>query len=277
MRDANQTKNAIILGITADIGFELAKRLLKDGWTVVGLGRDLKRISGHKEMEDVTLVSCDLGDNASVDQAVAEIAAMNIHWTLFVSSAGTMEPIGSFFDLDFDAVEKNLKINTLNQLRVLHGLWPHRKPDTVVDVMLLAGGGTNGPFRNYSAYCVSKIALIKMCELIHDETEDANAFIIGPGYTRTRIHDETLRAGRTAAGVNFEKTKEFLADSNEPGTSFDDIYKHMVWCMRTGREVSGGRNFSTVHDPWRNPEKGLESKLLHDRNTFRLRRHDVKN
>ena len=28
-----------------------------------------------------------------------------------------------------------------------------------------AGGGTNNPFTNYSAYCVSKIALIKMCEL----------------------------------------------------------------------------------------------------------------
>ena len=51
----------------------------------------------------------------------------------------------------------------------------------------MAGGGTNNPFTNYSAYCVSKIALIKMCELIDDEYKNLNVFIIGPGLLKPKL------------------------------------------------------------------------------------------
>ena len=135
--------------------------------------------------------------------------------------------------------------------------------------MLLAGGGTNNPFRNYSAYCVSKIALIKMCELIDDEERDANVFVIGPGYTNTRIHEETLRAGPSAAGDGYYKT---LALLKTRGTAIDEVYEHMQWCMRQGRTVAGGRNFSTVHDAWRDGGAALAENLRGDPDAFRLRR-----
>ena len=110
---------------------------------------------------------------------IREYAALDQPWNLFVSAAGTMEPIAPFFSADFDVWEQSVTVNSTAQLRVLHGLWPQRSRDPV-DVMLMAGGGTNNPFTNYSAYCVSKIALIKMCELLDDEEDDLNIFIIGP-------------------------------------------------------------------------------------------------
>jgi NAD(P)-dependent dehydrogenase (short-subunit alcohol dehydrogenase family) len=134
--------------------------------------------------------------------------------------------------------------------------------------MLLAGGGTNNPMTNYSAYCAAKIALIKMCELIDDEEAGINAFIIGPGFVRTRIHEETLRAG-AAAGAGLDKTRAFLAT---PGSSHDHIYSHMTWCIAQGRAVAGGRNFSTVHDPWRGGGAALAADLKLDPDAFRLRR-----
>ena len=57
---------------------------------------------------------------------------------------------------------RSVVVNSTAQLRVLHAIWPCRQPGP--DIMLMAGGGTNNPFPNYSAYCVSKIMLIKMCE-----------------------------------------------------------------------------------------------------------------
>lgn len=266
---------ALVLGITADIGRELATRLISDGWQVIGLGRDSKRLSEMADIPGLIVLPCNLGDRQSIERCFQEFETRGYHWDLFVSSVGTMKPIGRFFSLDFDAFEESVKTNSLDQLRVLHRFWPRRRMNALIDVMFLAGGGTNNPFTNYSAYCVSKIALIKMCELLHDEEKTLNAFIIGPGYTQTKIHNETLNAGRDAAGESYGKTRSFVDDKMNIGTSFDDIYSQMRWCMTLGRDTAGGRNFSTVHDPWRDGGMNLSDALKHDENAFRLRRQVI--
>lgn len=268
MAPARSDRTAFVLSATADIGFGLCERLLADGWQVVGTGRAPDRVETLLRHPRFSFLVCDLDDRRSVDAAVEAFVARDTPWDLFVSSAGTMEPIGPFFDLDFDAWERSIRVNSTAQLRVLHGLWKARRPDAGVDAMLMAGGGTNNPFTNYSAYCAAKIMLIKMCELLDDEAKQLNIFIIGPGYVRTRIHEETLRAG-AAAGEGLEKTKRFL---QEAGTPIDDIYAHMRWCMEEGRAVAGGRNFSTVHDRWKDSGLALSESLRDDPDGFRLRR-----
>ena len=253
--------HAIILGINAGIGQELTKRLLNDGWTVTGLGRNLDRV---KDL-GATCIEIDMWNMASVATACEKI----YKWDLFVSSVGTMTPIGPFFDMDFDEWERSILVNFTSQLRVIHAIWPKRaiRPN----IMFLAGGGTNNPMPNYSAYCVSKIALIKMVELIDDEAPEANVFINGPGFTRTQIHDETLAAG-ALAGAAFSKTEDFL--KSDDGTSMDDIYKHMQWCIENPLAASG-RNFSTVHDPWRYGN-AFAAALEGDPDALRLRRVSLK-
>jgi NAD(P)-dependent dehydrogenase (short-subunit alcohol dehydrogenase family) len=263
------SKTAIVLGATADIGRHLAERLSSDNWNVVAIGRTEQRLRDLETIPNLTTHQCAIADGGDVERLAGELRAAGCDWQLFASCVGTTEPIGRFFDVDFDDWERSIVVNFTAQLRVLHALWPLRRREQTVDVMYLAGGGTNGPFRNYSAYCASKIALIKMCELINDEADDANAFIIGPGYTRTRIHEETLRAGPVAAGGEYDKVRAYL---EVQGTSFDDIYEHLRWCMLKGRRVAGGRNFSTVHDLWRDGGEALASALRDEPDAFRLRR-----
>ena len=191
-----QPPKAFVLAASADIGLGLSERLIEDGWHVVGTGRDSNRFEALLERPEFDFLPCDLSNPGSVKSLVHAFGKLNHEWDLFVSAAGTLEPIGPFFELDFDQWEVSVSVNVISQLRALRGVWPHRRKNAVVDVMFLAGGGTNSPFTNYSAYCVSKIALIKMCELLDDEEPDLNAFIIGPGFVRTRIHGETFRAGR---------------------------------------------------------------------------------
>lgn len=262
-------KTALVLGITADIGRAIAERLLSDNWNVIGLGRTLDRVSDLQGRKNLHLISSDVSKPTSIERAISELRELNLQWELFVSSVGTLEPIGKFFDLGFDAWERSLTVNFTGQLRVLHGAWAYRNLKSIVNIMLLAGGGTNSPFLNYSSYCVSKIALIKMCELISAETPEANAFIIGPGYVRTRIHEETLRAGPDAAGEAYQNTLDLLRGE---GTSFNDIYEHMKWCISQGPSVVAGRNFSTVHDPWRHGAMALAGRLVNHLDAFRLRR-----
>ncbi|MCP4005933.1 MAG: SDR family NAD(P)-dependent oxidoreductase [bacterium] len=260
-------RTAVVLGASADIGIALTQRLLDDDYRVVGFARDIRRLAALKSAERFSAIACDLADPSSVAAALNSYEQLDLSWQLFVSAAGTMEPIGRFTDLDFDAWERSVTVNSTAQLRVLHGLWPKRAVGEV-DVMLMAGGGTNNPFRNYSAYCVAKIALIKMCELLDDEEPELNIFIVGPGFVPTRIHEETLRAG-ARADEGYQKAVDFLKTE---GTSHDDIYANLKWCMEKGRSVAGGRNFSTVHDPWREGGAELGEKLKADGNAYRLRR-----
>ena len=250
-------KHAVISGITADIGTALAERLIADGWSVTGLGRKLERLGdiGAK------LIDVSLDDSVQLADACSKIEP----WDLYISCVGTMQPIGPFFSSNFDQWQNTIELNSLSQLRVLHLLWENRKVKP--DVMFLAGGGTNNPMSNYSAYCVSKIFLIKMMELLADEELEANFFINGPGFVRTKIHEETLIAGENA-GSGLKKTQDFLA--SDEGTSMDDIYQHMLWCMQH-RSAATGRNFSTVHDSWREGSS-LAERLVNNTDAFRLRR-----
>jgi NAD(P)-dependent dehydrogenase (short-subunit alcohol dehydrogenase family) len=257
-------KTIIILGINADIGKNLAKLFIIDGYKVIGTYRKKKPANLAK----ADIYKCDITKKKDIAKFITNLKRKKIKWDIIFSSVGTSEPISKFFDINFDIWRKSINVNFISQLEVIHFLYKLRS-NNKNSIVLMAGGGTNNPFKNYSAYCVSKIALIKMCELIDDEYKNLNTFIIGPGFTKTKTHLETIKAGKKA-GTNYLRVKKFLKSSNQ-GTSFKKIYECILWGTEESRKIVGGRNFSVVHDKW--GTKRLRIKLLSDINKYKLRRH----
>ncbi len=264
----SEEQSVFILGASADIGKSLLGFFREDNFQVGGTYRDASFLESFQAQPADLLIKCDYADRASIVSMAEAYKRSNRAWDVLISAVGTMEPVGRFVDVDFDEWQKSVETNFLAQLRAIHALYPLRRKGRECSVVLFAGGGTNNPFRNYSAYCVSKIALIKMCELLDDECHDLNVFIIGPGWVRTKIHAQTLKQP-DRAGVNFEKTRDFI-DSNHVGTDLREIYRCIDWGIKQGRAVTGGRNFSVVHDKW--GEEALTDNLKSDLNLFKLRR-----
>jgi NAD(P)-dependent dehydrogenase (short-subunit alcohol dehydrogenase family) len=262
------TPCVFILGISSDIGRELGLRYARAGWRVVGT----YRTSHYKEglPDDWTLFPCDVLNQKQIDQIVVQCLKMRIQWETWISAIGVLDPIGSFFQASFAHWEQSIQTNCLAPLRVLHAMHPYRRRNNINSVVFFAGAGTNGPAANYSAYCASKIFLIKMTELLDDENLDLNVFIIGPGIVKTRIHQQTIAAG-SRAGLNFEKVNSFLADETR-GVSHDEIFDCLMWCHEAGKEAVGGRNISLVGDAWRTSGLALKDKLLSNRQIYKLRR-----
>jgi len=256
-------KIIVILGINADIGSNLANLFINDGYKVIGTYRKKKPTNIPK----ADIYKCDITKKKDIEKFFATLKKKNIKWDIIFSSVGTSEPISKFFDTNFDIWRKSVNVNFISQLEVIHFLYKLRSGNKN-SIILLAGGGTNNPFTNYSAYCVSKIALIKMCELIDDEYKNLNTFIIGPGFTKTKTHLETIKAGKKA-GKNYLRVKKFLKSSNQ-GTSFKKIYECILWGIKESRKVTGGRNFSVVHDKW--GTNRLKTNLLNDTGKYKLRR-----
>jgi NAD(P)-dependent dehydrogenase (short-subunit alcohol dehydrogenase family) len=153
----------------------------------------------------------------------------------------------------------------------LHNLYNYRNRSEISSAVFFAGPGVNNAVLNYSAYAVSKTVLIKMCELIDFENGDLNIFIVGPGWTKTKMHYETINEKEENVGDNYEKTVAFM--KHNEGTSMDDIFYCINWLRDQNREISSGRNFSVVYDKWKGKEsEKLAAALKSDINMYKLRR-----
>lgn len=260
--------SVIVIGISSDIGRELAIRFATDGWAVSGTFRSRSGLDGLSN--GVRLIPCDLTSPHGVSAALDAFRRHGSGWDILVVASGTEEPIGVFWECDPDAWDANIHVNALAPLRLVRGLYPLRNTAGTPNVAFFSGAGTNNAAPSYSAYCASKIFLIKMCELLDAESRDTSFFIIGPGIVRTKIHEQTLRAGKRG-GANHQKLVDFLASRN-PGTSHDEIYACLRWCVNAGKSVIGGRNLSLVHDAWRDGGASLMRRLENDPELYKLRR-----
>jgi len=253
--------DVIIIGASSDIGSALAERYLRRGDRVWGTFRTETTTIERLRAAGATLVAADISNPDGVKAFVDRLAVDGVRWHRLISAVGQLAPIGPFFETDFEEWERSVRVNSTDQLRALHALRPLQTMEEPARVILFAGGGTNGPFNNYSAYCLGKLMLIKACELLHSECPDLVISILGTGWVATRIHAQTLAAG-VAAGPNFDRTKAFLAQAEAMGTPMETVADCIDWCFAAPRAAVGGRNFSIVHDGWREDDF-VEALLTH--------------
>lgn len=259
----------IVISATSDIASDMCHKWKKREWEIAGTF--YSQTENYKSLisQDIPLVYCDLFDPHSVDEAAKTISLKHPGWDFLVFATGSQVPVGPFERVDVDAWISSIQLNFLNQMRLLHRLLPARSSTTAEkSVLFFAGGGTNNPVNNYSAYTLSKIALIKACELLDSEISDVKFTIIGPGWVKTKIHNATLESGEAMAGKNYEKTKQKI-DSDECGPILDVIHS-FEWVLSQPKKIVGGRNFSTVFDRWGTDE--LAKLLDQDENMYKLRR-----
>jgi NAD(P)-dependent dehydrogenase (short-subunit alcohol dehydrogenase family) len=260
------TRTAVIFSASSDIGAAMALRWREAGWAVRGTYRTASAKVAELRAAGVDLVACDFSNVASLNEACKALAAGGA-WDVLAILPATMEPIGPFGEVDIDAWCATVTENFLNEMRVVHALLPSAAKAGKPLVLFFAGGGSNGAPVNYSAYTISKIALIKMCELLDAENPGLRFAILGPGWVKTKIHEETLRAG-TLAGDGVQKTRERF--ESDAFTAMDDVLDCCDWLASAPGEAISGRNFSVVHDAWRDPE--LERALSSNPDMYKLRR-----
>lgn len=259
----------IILAASSDIGAHLVEHFLRAGAEVTGTYRSFSPRVAELGKAGAKLFPLDITSGPQVKSFAETLKESGFSWDILVSAAGVLDPIGNFFSTDFDVWEKSIITNSTAQLRVLHAIYALRSRAAPAKVLFFAGGGTNGPFDNYSAYCLGKLLLIKMTELLDSECPDLQVSIIGTGWVNTKIHQQTLAAG-AGAGKNFERTREFMQSASGAGASLETVAECIDWCLSAPRSAVGGRNFSLVYDPWRDPK--LIDDLNANPNQYKLRR-----
>lgn len=246
---------AIVIGASSDIGAAMCHRWQEKGWRVAGTYRKPSPTVRALRKAGLRIIQCNLA-SARASGWLINLGAVVGPWDVLALATGILDPIGPFEEIGqgsrwhFNgAWNRSILVNLTGPLMALHSLLPFRSPDAAV--VTFAGAGTNGPAPNYSAYAVSKVALIKAMELLDAEMPDTRFISIGPGWVRTRIHDQTLKAG-DLAGANRQRTEAMLG-GHEGWTPMERVLDCVDWALTQPREVIGGRNISVAGDPWEHP------------------------
>jgi len=265
-----KNKNILIAGITSGIGEDLAQFYLNDSAIVSGSYRN--KLDIGKIDSRISSYYLDLSKSSSLDKLCHDFKKNNYHWDVLIISIATLEPISSFLSTDFDEWKESFDINYFGQLQLLHSLHQFHSADATV--VFFTGGAPNGVLEKYSAYSVAKIGLTKMVEYLDHEDQGAKYVIVGPGWVKTKIHEQTIQAN-IDAGSNLDRTTEFLKKGNE-GTSMLDIYSCINWLIEKPKHMVGGRNFAVVWDNWgtRKGNTKLIEQLKNDADLYKLRRRE---
>jgi len=252
----------LIIGIKSGIGTALSEHLKSLGEKVVGTSRSIS----ESEEEDSGLFTLDV---SSLDSIIGftEKLSQTYAWNRLIFCPAVMTPIGLFRKIDIDEWVSTFNINFTNQVYLLRKLLPLRRGE-LPRVVFFAGGGTNSAPKHYSAYTISKIALVKLVELLNEEIDDVCFSIIGPGWVKTKIHDQSLAPGLEELEA-FKETNRRIKDCDF--VPMEKVVRSIMWLFSQSKEIVGGRNFSTAHDPFDSDD--FIELISSDYDALKLRRH----
>jgi len=229
-------KRAIITGASSGIGRELALELSRRGWALALLARREELLRDlAREVRDSTIAACDVGDSASVHDAVARTSrTLGGAFDLAIANAGVGVPThAAKFNLA-DA-EQMVRVNILGMLYLFDAVIPsmvERRSGRFAGIASLAGlRGLPGT----SVYSATKSFMQSFLEASRIELAPygVGVTIVNPGFVVTAMTEKNrfrmpflMQAGRAA---------KIIADGLERGARVVEFPRPMSLLTRTMR------------------------------------------
>jgi NAD(P)-dependent dehydrogenase (short-subunit alcohol dehydrogenase family) len=273
-----ENRYAIITGASVGLGFEIARKYLQAGASLMICARNemlldkaalaLRALAGTGQ--SVLAMPADIskpGDVAAlVDAALREFGRLDI----LVNNAGVVGPCGAIENIDLIEWFRAIEINLLGSVLLSRAVLPHFKKAARGKIIQLSGGGATSPLPGLSAYAASKAAVIRFVETLAEETRpyhiDVNA--IAPGALNTRMLDEFLAAGPERIGPAFyERSLRQKKDGGAPLGKGADLAVFLGSPLSDGIT---GKLISAVWDSWEALPRHLEE--LNGTDVYTLRR-----
>jgi 3-oxoacyl-[acyl-carrier protein] reductase len=152
--------------------------------------------------------------------------------------------------VDWSEWIRALEINIYGSVLMARAVLPPMKSRRRGKIIQLSGGGATNPMPRFSAYAVSKAAIVRFVETLAEEVREFNIDVnsIAPGALNTRMLDEVLAAGPEKVGVDFfnrsKKQKESGGAGLERGAAL------AVFLASSASDGITGKLISAMWDNW---------------------------
>jgi 3-oxoacyl-[acyl-carrier protein] reductase len=270
-------RTVVVTGGSAGIGFAIARRCAQDGAATLIVARRAKELEESlrtlRELsgEDHRSYALDVADPAAVSAFARWLPEQGVRPTGLVNCAGSFGPIGKTTELDMAEFSRAVQANFLGSVYMCHAVAPLLAGAGRGKIVNCGGGGATFPFPNYSAYAVSKAALVRFSEnLALELAADAiDVNCIAPGFVVTRLHEQTMAAGPERAGAFFTKTRSGIESG---GVAAEKSGELAAFLLSAASDGISGKYVSAAWDPWQ--DAGFQDRLRNEEDFATLRRID---
>jgi len=195
-------KNCWIVGASSGIGFELAKKLCKNGYNVIASARSLDNlnllkiaIENEKKLSknpqnfgEFSIEIVDVENYEILQNAWQNILTKYHKIDLVIFASAIYEQM-DLRDFNLELAKKIMNINFNGFLNFLHLIVPHFMQNKNGHIATIASVAGYRGLPKSLAYGASKSAMINLCEGIYPELKNNNITlsIINPGFVKTRL------------------------------------------------------------------------------------------
>lgn len=169
-------KHIVITGTSRGIGLEMVKLFSKSGHRVLALSRNIQPVK-ELDLEGVTALSCDITNEASLDEVYAFIHAKWERVDVLINNAGAIlnKP---FKESSMTEFKRIYDTNLFGVVGLIQKVLPFMgKAGHVVNISSMGGVQGSVKFPGLSAYSSSKGALISLTEMLAEEYKE-----LGPSF-----------------------------------------------------------------------------------------------
>jgi len=268
----NKHLNILITGGSSGIGAALARALSADGHSVIICGRREKNLKTlAKASNNISYKTCDVSDEEDVLRLLDFARQKFDRVDAIINSAGLFGAIGRFDRTDSKLWKKTFETNTFGTYLVTKHFLGLLLRSHTKKIINFAGGGAFGTFPNYSAYAVSKAAVVRFSENIAEELADQGVQVncVAPGFVATEIHEATLKAGAEAGGDNFKKTLGMLKEGAVP---METVVNCVRYLLSPESGCLTGKTISASFDKWGTKDFNQSIEQINNSDLYTLRR-----
>ena len=263
-------KSILVTGAGRGIGKRLAIGFAKLGARIGLLARSKAELdAAHLEIEhsggNALRIRADVCDFEQVHTAVDRMRVHFGHIDVAICAAGILGPIGPFIETPMKQWLETLQTNLLGVANTCRAVVPHMTERRTGKIIVLAGSGAETSRPNFSAYSVSKTAVVRFAEVLADELSESNVQIncVGPGGTYTSMTDEILHAGARAGWKETEAASQVRVTGGAPPDKQMELFQFLA--SDHSNHVTG--KLLNISDDWKKLQQGSVS-----HGTYTLRR-----
>ena len=181
-------RTILVTGASSGIGRAVARNLLQQGHTVIGVSRDCRKFT--RQMDNFSSVQLDLSQINDLPQKIRELQQTFPELDAVVFSAG-MGQFGSVEEFSYPQIEALMTINFTSQVFLTKALLPALKRKASSDLIFIGSEAALKGSRKGAVYCASKFALRGFTQALREECSKSNVRVclINPGMVRTAFFE----------------------------------------------------------------------------------------